>query len=397
MSPLTTCWPAYPAALMTPGMRLDDWRSEFPLLQERLYLITGAIAPLAVSTRHAIDAWLDRAEQAPLTNFEGWEEPAEALRSRFAALIGAKTSDVALTDGTSRAINIAIGLLADHPGRRVLVDPTTYPSGLFPWMTKSTKELVTASAPLDPSTIHQLGRGELAAAVVSHVAWQTGYRHNLCELADATHAEGGVLIVDAAQSAGVVPIAVESDGVDVLAAPAMKWMYGIPGVAFLYVASALIDRPWPRDVGYLGMSAPDGFDEWPFAVLPTPAPNARRFELGMPSLLSVAAASAGLDLVLGTGVEAIGSHTSALVSRCLQGLDDLGIRYSTPRDPAHRAAIIAVRHPRAKELGEFLATRRIDVGGGNDWGLLRVDPAAFCVQADIDRLLDAMAEWLGTR
>jgi selenocysteine lyase/cysteine desulfurase len=382
---------------MEAGLRIDEWRSEFPFLRDRVYLITGAIAPLAVSVRRAVDAWLDRAEQAPLTNFEGWVEPAEALRNRFAELIGAKAADIALTDGTSRAMNIAIGLLADHPGRRVLVDPTTYPSGLFPWMTKSTKEVVTASEPLDPRTIHQLGGGDLAAVVVSHVAWQTGYRHSLRELADAAHQVGAVLIVDAAQSAGVVPIAVESDGVDVLAATAMKWMYGIPGVGFLYVAPGLVDRPWPRDVGYLGMSVPNGFDEWPHGALPTSIPSARRFELGMPSLPSIAAGCAGLDLVLGTGVHAIASHTSALVTRCMEGLDELGIRYSTPRDPAHRAAVIAVRHPNAKELGEFLATRWIDVGGGNDWGMLRVDPAAFCHEGDIDRLLEAAADWLGTR
>lgn len=378
-------------------MEVHDWRGAFPVLRERVYLITGAIAPVATPVRHAVDEWLDRAEQAPLTNFEGWDKPAEDLRNDFARVIGVSPTDIALTDGTSRAMNIAIGLLADHPGRRVLVDPTTYPSGLFPWMTKSKKEVVAMPTPLNADSVREAGRGDLAAVVVSHVAWQTGYRHDLRELADAVHAEDGVLIVDAAQSAGVVPISAETDGVDVLATTAMKWLFGLPGLGFLYVAPRLVDRPWPRDVGYLGMSAPDGFDAWPFDALPAPAPNARRFELGMPSLPSLAAARAGLGLILATGVEAIASHTASLVTRCMDGLDELGIRYSTPRDPDRRAAIIAIRHPQAKALGDFLAERRIDVGGGNDWGLLRVDPAAFCDEGDIDRFLAVTEEWLSSR
>jgi selenocysteine lyase/cysteine desulfurase len=379
--------------MMAP-MTIERLRSSFPITRERVYLITGAVAPLANPVRVALEDWIERAAHEPLLNFEGWGEHASAARSKFARLIGTDGANIAITDGTSRAANIAIGLLASHPNDVVLVDPTTYPSSLFPWLSKTQKQVVTIDRELNAEVIDDhAGRG-ICAVAISHVAWQTGHRHDLRPLADAVHRAGGVLMVDAAQSAGVSPIDVVGDGVDVLITTAMKWLFGVPGVGFLYVSPTLAELPAALDAGYLGLSISDPWSGWPSASLPPPARGAARFEVGMPALPSVMAALAGLDLILDTGVSQIAAQTNRLVDRCLDGLDRLGIRYLTPRPSDRRAGVIAARHPEAKALGEFLASKRIDVGGGNDWGLLRVDPAAFCTDDDIDAFLDATQVWL---
>lgn len=375
-------------------MSMQRLRSAFPITEERTYLITGGMAPLARPVRAALEGWIERAQREPLLNFEGWDDHASLLRSRFARLIGTDAGNVAITDGTSRAANIAIGALAGHPNDVVLVDPSTYPSSLFPWLSKTDKRIVAIDRELDVGIVQDHAEEGICAVAISHVAWQTGHRHDLRPLADAVHRAGGILMVDAAQSAGVTPIDVGVDGIDVLVTTAMKWLFGVPGVGLLYVAPEIADVPAPRDTGYLGLSISDPWTGWPTDALPPPAEGARRFEVGMPALPSVMAALAGIDLVLDAGVERIAAHTEALVERCLRGLDRLGVPYLTPRVAERRAGIIAVRHPGARELGEYLASQRIDVGAGNDWGLLRVDPAAFCVDDDIDAFLEATATWL---
>src|SRR6478735_1240085 len=93
----------------------------------------------------------------------------DELRAAFGRLIGGDPASVTLTDNTCRAANIAVGILAARPGSNVIDDETT-------------------------------------AVCITHVAPFTGRRHDLRALADVCHAHGALLMVDAAQTTGVVPI-----------------------------------------------------------------------------------------------------------------------------------------------------------------------------------------------
>lgn len=357
-------------------MLLEDFRAQFPVTRERTYLITGAIAPAAEPVSRALGEWVERLAHQPLLNFDGWQDSADEARRRFAALINADSRAIAITDGTSRGADIATSLLANTPGDIVLVDPTTYPSSIEPWLWRTRKRVVLSADELNAAAVERLGEGKLAAVVVSHVAWQTGYRHDLRALAGAAHAEGGLLVVDAAQSAGAVPIDVRAEDVDVLMTTAMKWLLGVPGVGFLYVSPDVLSRHRPRSrPGQLGRRLPD---------------EARRLEPGVPSLPSIVATNAALELLSSVGPGRILAHVETLADSCIAGLAGIGLDVLTPADRARRASVIVFRHARAAELGYALRARRIDVMGRDEWGFVRVDPAGFNTADEIDRLLDAL-------
>jgi selenocysteine lyase/cysteine desulfurase len=360
----------------SPSTPLENFRAQFPVTRERTYLITGAIAPAAEPVSRALGEWEQRLAHQPLLNFDGWADSANEARRRFADLINADSRRIAITDGTSRGADIAISLLADAPGLNVVVDPTTYPSSIEPWLWRTRKRVVASAQELDAAAVERLGDGQLAAVVISHVAWQTGHRHDLRALATAAHAQGGLLIVDAAQSAGVVPIDVIADGVDVLMTTAMKWLLGVPGVGFLYVIPEVLARHRTRP--------------WPGQPEHRPPEDARRLEPGVPSLPSIAAANAALELLATVGPERISAHVETLAQRCIAGLVDLGLEVLTPVDRTRRAGVIAFRHAHATELSDRLRTRRIDVMGRDEWGFVRVDPAGFNTTDDIDRFLGAL-------
>ena len=373
-------------------MELSEFRGQFPVTRTRAYLFSGALAPAAEPVRAAFARWSESWTYDPnhVYDFDLIGRELTGLREGFARLIGADPLEVAITDSTSRGSNLAVRLLAGRPGTNVVVDDTSYPSSVYPWFSMTDREVRYVATDGDPDAAAALSErmdGGTVALTVSHVAPFTGRRHDLRALAEATHAKGGLLVVDAAQSAGVVPIDVGRDGIDVLVTTAMKWLLGPPGLGFIYVRRDVLDETPLLDVGYMGLDVPVG--EWPQTHLPPIVPDARRLELGLPSLPALGAAGAGIKLLLEIGIGVIFEQVNSLVDRCIDELLKRNFRVHTPSQRGMRAGVIAFEHPAAAELFAFLRRRAVDIGAlpGN---LVRVDPHGFNDEGDIERFLDGL-------
>ena len=368
-------------------MDLARFRAEFPITRTRAYLFSGAMAPAAAPVRAAWDEWTDRWSADPNAVYtgDGLLGAADRLRESFAALIGADPATIAITDNTCRAANIAIRILAERPGGNVVVDDGTYPSSAYPWYARGDREVrhVPTDGVADAAgALAERIDADTVAVCITHVAPFTGRRHDLRAIADAAHARGAKLVVDAAQSTGVVPIDVGRDGVDVLVTTAMKWLLGPPGIGFLHLRPDLLAEAPVLDVGYLGLDAPLG--DWPPHTMPPIVADARRYELGLPNLPGVFAARAGIELLREVGIERVFARVEELVRRCMDGLAERGAEFLTPADPAQRAGVIAFRHPDPHGLCDLCRARGVDIGA---IGAVRVDPHAFNDEDDIDRVL----------
>ena len=369
---------------------LDEFRAQFPITRSRAYLFNGALAPAAVAVRAALDGWAETWSCEPLVNYGRYESDLALVRGSFARLVGASPAEIAVLDSTSTGSNLAVELLALRPGGNVLVDETTYPSSLYPWSTQSGLDVrfVSTSASEDPSArLAEHVDSATVAINVSHVAPFTGRRHNLRTLAEAVHAVGGVLVVDAAQTAGVTPIDVASDGVDILVTTAMKWLLGTPGLGFLYARRELLDDAQVRTVGHSSLTVP--WEHWPVLDLPPLHAGARRLEVGVPSLPGLAATHAGIELLLDVGVHAISKRVEELTGRCLEGLAERGFAVTTPMRSELRGGVMVFDHPRPLELAAHLRLRGVDIGA-YAWGPVRVDPHGFNNELDIGRFLDEL-------
>jgi selenocysteine lyase/cysteine desulfurase len=368
-------------------MDLASFRAQFPITRTRAYLFSGALAPAAASVRAAWDEWTERWSSDPNAVYtgDGLLGAADRLRESFAELIGADPATIAITDNTCRAANVAIRILAERPGDNVVVDDGTYPSSAYPWHARGDREV--RYVPTDgiddaAGALAERIDDDTVAVCITHVAPFTGRRHDLRAIADAAHARGAKLVVDAAQSTGVVPIDVARDGVDVLVTTAMKWLLGPPGIGFLHLSPELLAQAPVLDVGYLGLDAPLG--DWPPHTMPPIVGDARRYELGLPNLPGVFAARAGIELLRQVGVERVLARVEALAGRCMDGLAERGADLLTPADPAQRAGVIAFRHADPQGLFELCRSRGVDIGA---IGAVRVDPHAFNDEDDIDRFL----------
>ena len=315
-------WPAYGD--------LSALRDLFPVARRRAYLFSGGLAPAADPVRAAFDEWLERWALEPLYHRARYFEAWDAVRATLARLLGCGPESIALTDSTSRASNLAVDLVDSAEGANVVVDSTTYPSSLYPWLLKRHRGIEIRTIPTDARSADAFSEfidHRTVAVSVSHVSALSGYRHDLRSLASIAHAHGALLIVDAAQSAGAVELDVVAADVDFLTGVGMKWLLGPPGVGYLYVAPRLLEGE-PPQVSYVGAELVPGDDRGRPELLF--APGARRFEVGIGNLPGFAAFLAALRLVESVGVPAIEARIQHLAGRCIEGMKSRGLAVVTP-------------------------------------------------------------------
>jgi kynureninase len=139
------------------------------------------------------------------------------------------------------------------------------------------------------------------------------------------------------------------------APPASTWPSGVPtSISTVgrgrYVAAHL-QASLPQPIwGWFAQA--DQFDMGPTFA---PQPDIRRLLLGTPSILALAAADEGIAVTVEAGIEAIAGKARAITGFALELCDQLGLRSTTPRDPARRGGHVAVHHPNAKAIVDKLA------------------------------------------
>jgi cysteine desulfurase family protein len=207
-----------------------------------------------------------------------------------------------------------------------------------------------------------------------------------------------VFVVDAAQTAGVVPIDVQAMHVDLLAFPGHKSLFGPTGTGALYVGPRASVRAW-REGGTGGDSSSETQPkEFPYFL-----------EGGTPNVLGVAGLAAGLKYVLEQGLDHIRAHEVGLTERLCRRLEELDSHeVFGHRDFTRRVATLSFRsaHLPAAELGGIL-DQAFEIAirpglhcapyihrslGTFPEGTVRVSPGAFNSEEDIDQLARALAE-----
>ena len=148
------------------------------------------------------------------------------------------------------------------------------------------------------------------------------------------HEHGALFVVDGVQAAGVVPLHVDEDGIDVLAGAGFKWLLGLHGTGYLFVRRSAWDRIRPVLPGMF--AAEDDLRELRWL------PTAQRYETGSLSYALFHAWTAGLDLILELGVPAIHERVLSLTARLIDGLRTRGLSVVTPC--GHRGGTVGNRH-----------------------------------------------------
>ncbi len=365
-------------------------REQFDIVDDKVYLRAANICPCATSVAAAVDDFVNVWRQEGDACWGLVESAFEEGKALFAKLIGADSGEIATIENTSMGLSIAASLIAPPPGSNVVVDELTHQSNVYPWMLRSQVELRYARSDggrVALSEFEGLVDENTAAIDVCHVTMGHGFRHDLATLADLAHAHRAYLVVDAAQSAGVVPIDVGEASVDFLSCPTFKWLWGPLGAGFLYVRKDLLKLGPPPLVGWMSARRPAGFDIHSMHL----HDDARRLQRGVHNGAGLVAALAGLRIVDELGADTIWNYVRGLSRQLLDGLEEVGLEVLTPTGDEERGGIVAFSVQDAANFNQALSNLGI-LAGQYLPGQIRMDVALFHDEEDIQRTLRAVEE-----
>ncbi len=239
-------------------------------------------------------------------------EQYENARRSVARWLGAQEHEIVFTRNTTTALQL-VSRSWPRSGR-VLVFGGDHHSSLLGWGQEDVELLpmLADGTPDVPQSLKMIDSGRVAVVAVSHVSNVTGYRWNLRQLADAVHAAGAILVVDAAQSAPHGPLDVAELDCDFLAFSGQK--LGAPaGVGVLYGKADLLPR---LQVVARGGGVVEDVQGLSSSLKPVPW----RFESGTPPLESVIGLAAAIDYLWSIDTEQIESHVAALRQQACERL-----------------------------------------------------------------------------
>jgi kynureninase len=372
-----------------------DWaavRARYTTLDERTYFTTHCFGPLLHETLADLDEYRRSLPQRHHV-IEPYYDRIVELRGLIARLIGAEPDDVALgPSATTCQGNLAAALAPSRNRDVILTTSLDFTSARYLWHAQARRgyRVVEVPArnglamPIDELIAAMTER--VAIVAVPMVAYTNGAMLDVARLVDAAHAAGAIVVLDAYQAIGIVPIDVRALGVDVLVAGAHKWLSSASmGIAFMYVAPALAARIEPAFPGWFGH-----VDPLAFAPRFEPAPGGRKFEQGTPAGEAVFSARAGVRLALELGVPAMRERSLELADHLIARADALGIPLATPRARAERAGLVALAVPDPKQIASLLDAQGVDVDTRPGTGI-RLSCHPGNTIADVDRAMDVLA------
>jgi selenocysteine lyase/cysteine desulfurase len=324
-------------------------------------------------------------------NWDSWMEKYEELRKEAAVLLGASADEVAIMPNVSFGVNsIASALRLD--GKNVVFSDLNFPTVGHIWLAQKRRG---AQVKIVRSTGWRLSIDDIEKAVDNntlvisepHVCYQSGFRYDsLRTLSKIAHDHGALIVVDDAQSTGVINVDVKREDIDVLVTTTLKYLMGGAGLGILYVRRELIGELEPLLTGWFAQQDPFSFDIYNLIY----ASTARRFETGTPAVPTVITSLESIKLIRSIGVEHIEAHVKSLMTYATELGEELGLDIISPKNKENLGPMFVFRVANPRKIAEELLRRGIVVSPRGP--AVRVAMHAFNTRDDVERLFESLRD-----
>lgn len=366
-------------------------RDEFPLLANKTYLNSCSYGALSRSVERAFGAYLD-SRRSNGSDWAVWAGQVERLRVALGRLLRCAPADVSIASSLSESVNALASAFSFSGGRdTVVVTDFDFPTTSQIWLSQQRRGARVVRARADDSgTAIPLQRFEkliddrTLLVSVPHVCYRNGAMLDLQPIIDLAHQRGALVLVDAYQSIGTLPLDAPASGADFIAGGCLKYLLGTAGLAFMYVRDSERNGTVPVATGWFAQQDMNAMDIHHNA----PARGARRFEAGTPAVCAAYACTAGIELLLQTGLEAVQARIRDLTAAVIEGAVARGWRLVTPAAAERHGALMALASRDAPVLVERLSGDDVVVSDRD--GNLRVSPHYYNDQRDIERLFASL-------
>jgi len=372
----------------------------FPVRRDHVDVATCSIGAMYAPAAEAEQALVAAHSARGMLLTEGYRGILSRFRRNVAAMLGVEPDDVAYVSNTAEGMGLIANGYPFEPGDQVIGYVHEFPSNHYPWVLQQQRgvELVLLSD-VDPGLGLPDGRprawsmDELTRRVtdrtrviaLSHVQFTSGYAADLDELGTFCRERAIDLVVDAAQSLGVLPLRPADHGIAAVVSSAWKWLLASRGAGLVYLSPELQGKLRTTMAG-------DGMMKHRLEYLNhdwDPVEGARRFEYStLPWEHLVAIETVTEEVFLRYGIEAIHEEVLRLHEVLLDGLDAAKVRPVVFSD-RHRSGILSLvpgRDP--KEV--VAALRAEGIVATAQGGYVRIAPHFFIDDADIERVVAAL-------
>ena len=378
---------------------VERLRTEFPVLETIAYFASNGLGPLPRRTRDACvaayDAYLDN---GLLAHFQ-FPHVLDLARDRAAQLLGANPSEIAFCRNTGHGLLWAANAIPWQAGDEVVIPHREYPSIVYPFRMLERRGLVKVVTPTMEEPAPEARRVTLdvirsavtkrtRAVALSYVQFDNGYRADLEQIGGFCRERGILLVVDAIQGLGAVPLDVHECHIDFLAAGGHKWMLATQGTGLFYVREELLDALTPANVNFGGMHSSQGMDTDTHTYPTDMLPGAPRFEEGTRNFIGIIGQSESLGLLLDLGMHNIGTRIRELTDYLCTGADEAGWTVVSERSDRAWSGICLFSPPAGKDAGQVQgACLEQGILLNNHEGNLHLGVHCYNTHEEIDRVL----------
>ena len=375
-------------------------RSQFPILQRTTYLISNSLGAMPASVHESLAeyarTWASRGVRAWA---EGWWTLAGEVGDVIARIIGAGPGEVGMHLNVTSAASAFVSALDFTAGRDgVVVTDMNFPSLLYLYegQRRSGMRLVRIESEdgvrVDTQRVIDAIDGRTRLVALDHVLFRSAFIQDAKAIAEAAHDRGALVLLDAFQSAGTVPVDVKELGVDAAIGGALKWLCGGPGACWLWVRPDLAQDLRPAITGWMAHPAPFDFDTGPMLF----RDDGYRFMNGTPNIPGFMAARPGIEMIAEIGAAAIRAKSMRQTARLVDLARERGFGVTAPENPAERGGTVAVDVPFGKATCQELLSRDVVVDFRPKAGI-RISPHFYTEDGELDHCIDQIAEIQRTR
>ncbi|HEX5405767.1 MAG TPA: aminotransferase class V-fold PLP-dependent enzyme [Pseudonocardiaceae bacterium] len=392
------------------GIDIDAVRADTPGSRDRVFLDSaGSSLPPTPVLDEVIGHLRREAEVGGYLAAAERDGDLERGYQVFADLLDCAPDEIAFTDSASRSWLSLMDAVPLTDGDRVLIGEVEYGANAVALLRRAEETGVTVeTVPSDESgalsvpALREMLDERVKLVSLVHVPSNGGLVNPVREATDAAHDAGALVLLDACQSVGQLPVRVGELGVDMLSGTGRKWLRGPRGTGFLVARRSVAHRLRPRLIDHI--AAP-----WVAPHAYRLRPDARAFQLYEHDVAGRLGLVTAAEYALRLGVAQIAARVGALADRARQGLAGLpgvlvrdlgrsrcgivtftvdGLSPAQVRDTLRGRGVVVTVSPAATSLLDMSARGLTD-------GVVRASPHYFATEADIDRFVGEVARLSG--
>jgi kynureninase len=340
---------------------LLEWRKEFPILENTVYMISHSLGAMPRRTRDSLQEYADMWSTRGIRAWEeGWWMMATMVGDMVGKIIGAGEGEVVMHPNVSICQSIITSCFAFGSKRnKIVTESLNFPSNLYIYHSLEREGAELVIVPSEDGITVPLERmldaidEQTLLVSVSHVIFRSSYIQDLKAIVERAQEVGAFVVADIYQSAGTVPLNVRELGLDFATGGSVKWLCGGPGAGYLYVKRDRWPQLEPRLTGWLAHEDPFAFETGPNQY----ADNIYRFLNGTPSIPAMYAARSGYEIVNEIGVERIREKSIRQTTRLIEIAEDAGFKINCPKDAAQRGGTVVIDVPHGQQVTTELLRR----------------------------------------